>query len=284
MKDDKESGVREDFIFFVFKPLLSQEKPVSLQQNYQYMATFWTKRNEDIEDEKTAMPWGELFVKGDRNIPRRRRLKVALFDLDGTLVDTEDQYTVFWGATARKYRPDVPRLEFLIKGTTLTQIFDTYFPDPQWQKEITEGLNAWEAQMRYEFYPGALDFLKDLKRNGVKCAVVTSSNIPKMESVRRQIPELDSLFDKVLTAEDFTASKPAPDCYLQGAKVFDADIDECVVFEDAYTGLQAGMSSGIFTIGLSTGHTKEEIQDKCNYVLDSYEGLTFEKLQQIMED
>jgi HAD superfamily hydrolase (TIGR01509 family) len=283
MKDDKESGVREDFIFFVFKLLISQEKPVSLQQNYQYMATFWTKRNEDIEDEKTAMPWGELFVKGDRNIPRRRRLKVALFDLDGTLVDTEDQYTVFWGATARKYRPDVPRLEFLIKGTTLTQIFDTYFPDPQWQKEITEGLNAWEAQMRYEFYPGALDFLKDLKRNGVKCAVVTSSNIPKMESVRRQIPELDSLFDKVLTAEDFTASKPAPDCYLQGAKVFDADIDECVVFEDAYTGLQAGMSSGIFTIGLSTGHTKEEIQDKCNYVLDSFEGMTFEKIQQIME-
>ena len=283
MKDDKESGVREDFIFFVFKLLISQEKPVSLQQNYQYMATFWTKRNEDIEDEKTAMPWGELFVKGDRNIPRRRRLKVALFDLDGTLVDTEDQYTVFWGATARKYRPDVPRLEFLIKGTTLTQIFDTYFPDPQWQKEITEGLNAWEAQMRYEFYPGALDFLKDLKRNGVKCAVVTSSNIPKMESVRRQIPELDSLFDKVLTAEDFTASKPAPDCYLQGAKVFDADIDECVVFEDAYTGLQAGMSSGIFTIGLSTGHTREEIQDKCNYVLDSFEGMTFEKIQQIME-
>lgn len=283
MKNDKESGVREDFIFFVFKLLISQEKPVSLQQNYQYMATFWTKRNEDIEDEKTAMPWGELFVKGDRNIPRRRRLKVALFDLDGTLVDTEDQYTVFWGATARKYRPDVPRLEFLIKGTTLTQIFDTYFPDPQWQKEITEGLNAWEAQMRYEFYPGALDFLKDLKRNGVKCAVVTSSNIPKMESVRRQIPELDSLFDKVLTAEDFTASKPAPDCYLQGAKVFDADIDECVVFEDAYTGLQAGMSSGIFTIGLSTGHTKEEIQDKCNYVLDSFEGMTFEKIQQIME-
>lgn len=283
MKDDKESGVREDFIFFVFKLLISQEKPVSLQQNYQYMATFWTKRNEDIEDEKTAMPWGELFVKGDRNIPRHRRLKVALFDLDGTLVDTEDQYTVFWGATARKYRPDVPRLEFLIKGTTLTQIFDTYFPDPQWQKEITEGLNAWEAQMRYEFYPGALDFLKDLKRNGVKCAVVTSSNIPKMESVRRQIPELDSLFDKVLTAEDFTASKPAPDCYLQGAKVFDADIDECVVFEDAYTGLQAGMSSGIFTIGLSTGHTKEEIQDKCNYVLDSFEGMTFEKIQQIME-
>ena len=38
------------------------------------MATFWTKRNEDVENEKTAMPWGELFVRGDRKIPRRRRL------------------------------------------------------------------------------------------------------------------------------------------------------------------------------------------------------------------
>lgn len=247
------------------------------------MATFWTKRNEDIEDEKTAMPWGELFVRGDRNIPRRRRLKAALFDLDGTLVDTEDQYTVFWGATARKYRPDVPRLEHLIKGTTLTQIFDTYFPDPQWQAEITAGLNEWEAQMRYEFYPGALEFLKDLKRNGVKCAVVTSSNIPKMESVKRQITDFDALFDKVLTAEDFTASKPAPDCYLLGARTFDADIDECVVFEDAYTGLQAGVSSGIFTVGLASNHTQEELQDKCDYVLDSFEGMTYDKLVAIME-
>jgi beta-phosphoglucomutase-like phosphatase (HAD superfamily) len=66
--------------------------------------------------------------------------------------------------------------------------------------------------------------------------------------------------------------------------VFNADIDECVVFEDAYTGLQAGMSSGIFTIGLPTGHTKEEIKDKCNYVLDSFEGMTFERLTALLEE
>jgi len=246
------------------------------------MATFWTKRNEDIEDEKTAMPWGELFVRGDRNVPRRRRLKVALFDLDGTLVDTEDQYTIFWGATARKYRPDVPRLEHLIKGTTLTNIFATYFPDPQWQKDITKELIAYEAQMHYEFYPGAQSFIEDLKRNNVRCAIVTSSDQSKMTSVRRQIPQLDSLFDKVLTAEDFTASKPDPDCYLLGARTFQADVDECVVFEDAYNGLQAGMASGIFTIGLPTGHSRADIQDRCHYVLDSFEGMTYERLCEIM--
>lgn len=247
------------------------------------MATFWTNKNEDIEDEKTAAPWGELQVKGDRNARPRKQIKAALFDLDGTLVETEDQYTVFWGATARKYRPDVPRLEYLIKGTTLTSIFANYFPDPQWQEEITRELIAWEAQMRYEFYPGALSFIQDLKRNGVKCAVVTSSDQTKLASVRKQIPQLDDLFDRILTAEDFTASKPNPDCYLLGARIFDAAIDECAVFEDAYTGLQAGMSSGIFTIGLPTGHTREEIQDKCHYVLDSFEGMTYERLVEILE-
>ena len=210
--------------------------------------------------------------------------KAALFDLDGTLFDTEPQYTIFWGRTARRYRPDVPNLEYAIKGTTLTQIFANYFPDPQVQAEITEALNDWEGTMRYEFVPGALDFLHDIKAHGVKCAVVTSSNMVKMKSVARQIPEFHSLFDRILTAEDFTASKPAPDCYLLGARVFDADIQECVVFEDAFTGLQAGMSSGIMTVGLTTGLTAEQIKDKCNHIIPDFTGGNYDSIAALLSD
>lgn len=213
-----------------------------------------------------------------------KTIKAALFDLDGTLIDTEGQYTVIWGEIARRFRPDIPQLEYKIKGTTLVQIFDRYFPDPEIQKEVTVMLDKGEAGMNYDFYPGALDFIADLKRNGVKCAIVTSSNHKKMESVEKAIPNFYELFDRVLTAEDFSASKPAPDCYLKGASVFGCDIDECVVFEDAFTGLQAGMSSGIFTIGLSTCNSREAIKDKCDYVLDTFVGLTFKKLQQIKND
>lgn len=210
--------------------------------------------------------------------------KAALFDLDGTLFDTEPQYTIFWGRTARRYRPDVPNLEYAIKGTTLTQIFANYFPDPQVQAEITEALNDWEGTMRYEFVPGALDFLHDIKAHGAKCAVVTSSNMVKMKSVARQIPEFHSLFDRILTAEDFTASKPAPDCYLLGARVFDADIQECVVFEDAFTGLQAGMSSGIMTVGLTTGLTAEQIKDKCHHIIPDFTGVNYDSIAALLSD
>ncbi|TGX83606.1 HAD family phosphatase [Palleniella muris] len=210
--------------------------------------------------------------------------KVALFDLDGTLMDTEGQYTVFWGKMAAKYRPDVPNLEQIIKGTTLTQIFERYFPDKNWQEEITLALDEWEKQMDYVFIPGALDFIHDIKSHGVRCAIVTSSNIKKMEVVADKVPEFRTLFDRILTSEDFAASKPNPDCYLKGASVFDCKKEECVVFEDAFTGLQAGMSAGIYTIGLATNNSRAQIQDKCNHVLDNFEGLTYDRVTALINE
>lgn len=208
-------------------------------------------------------------------------LKVALFDLDGTLVDTEGQYSVFWGSVGKRFKPDIPNFDQLIKGITLKQIFSRYFPDKEQQGQILPLLESFESQMKYDFFPGAEEFLADLRSHGVKCAIVTSSDRKKMSNVYRSIPGFDTLFDAVLTAEDFRESKPSPDCYLRGAALFGADISECVVFEDAFNGLAAGMASGIYTIGLPTGHTREEIEPLCNEVIDGFEGLTYFSLSLI---
>lgn len=210
--------------------------------------------------------------------------KAALFDLDGTLFDTEGQYSIFWSRIGRKYRPDIPTLAEDIKGTTLVQIFSRYFPDPEVQSEITKGLDEWERNMSYDFIPGALELLHDIRRNGVRCAVVTSSNRQKMKAVAAKMPEFHSLFDRILTSEDFAASKPAPDCYLRGAEALGCDKDSCVVFEDAFTGLAAGMSAGIFTIGLATYNPREAIQDKCDYVIDNFTSLTYGMVDDMLLD
>lgn len=246
------------------------------------MGEYWTlkQQNEDL-DEKTVNPFTEMMLKEDRGFPKRKPLKVALFDLDGTLIDTEGQYSIFWGGVGRKYNLGDDFAD-RIKGSTLVRILTTYFPDESLQKEITAQIDAYEEQMKYEFFPGALDFLRELKSNGIKCAVVTSSNQVKMASVKRQIPDFDLLFDRVLTSEDFARSKPAPDCYLLGAQVFGADLDECVVFEDAFSGLQAGMDSGIFTVGLATYNTREAILGRCHYILDNFCNFSLSHLTQIM--
>ena len=213
-----------------------------------------------------------------------KTFKAALFDLDGTLFDTEGQYSIFWGKTCRRFRPDIDRLEYKIKGMTLMQIYDKYFPDPEVQAIITEGLNEWEMQMRYNWIAGAEDFVMDCKRHGVKCAIVTSSNQMKMKAVAAQLPHFDALFDRVLTSEDFTASKPAPDCYLLGAKVFGLDIDECVVFEDAINGLKAGMASGIYTIGITTTNTPDVVAQLSHHVIKDFTELDYDKVVSLLRE
>ncbi len=198
--------------------------------------------------------------------------KVALFDLDGVVFDTEPQYTIFWGAECRRYHPEQPGLEHTIKGQTLTQIFDRYFSDvADEQPAIVERLNAYEAQMRYDYVAGFEDFIRGIRAQGVKTAVVTSSNLAKMRSVYRQRPEFTTLFDAVLTSEDFTESKPSPDCYLKGAARFGATPQECVVFEDSFNGLKSGRAAGMYVIGLSTTNPAEAIAPLADLVISDYE-------------
>lgn len=204
-------------------------------------------------------------------------LQAALFDLDGTLIDTEGQYTRFWEEVGEELIPDGHAFALKIKGRTLKAIFDEFIPDPQVRQEVQRRLDAHEAQMRYPIIDGAMKFLTDLRRHGTRLAVVTSSNLAKMTNVRARVPELLALFDRVLMAEDFTASKPAPDCYLMAAAALHTPLNRCMVLEDAPNGLQAGMSAGIFTVGLATGYTPEALAPLCHHVERNFLELNYER-------
>lgn len=204
--------------------------------------------------------------------PEMKNIRAALFDLDGVVFDTEPQYTVFWGSQCREFHPERPGLEHEIKGQTLDQIYDTWFNGElkAVRPLLTERLNAYEAQMDYAFIEGFEDFIDTLHQNGIKTAVVTSSNQQKMESVYRQHPEFKSLFDAILTSEDFEYSKPHPDCYLKAAARFGAKPEECVVFEDSFNGLKSGRAAGMYVVGLATTNAAEAIAPLCDTVIDNY--------------
>ena len=204
----------------------------------------------------------------------------ALFDFDGVVMDTETQYTVYWDEVGGQYHPELPHFGALIKGQTLTQIYDKYFAGmTEEQSKITAGLNRFEREMIFEYIDGVVDFMKDLLAHGVKMAIVTSSNELKMANVYAAHPELkEGLVDRILTAEMFTRSKPAPDCFLLGAEVFGTVPQNCVVFEDSFHGLEAGNAAGMTVIGLSTTNTAEAIKDKCKLSIPDFVGFNYEKM------
>jgi len=201
-------------------------------------------------------------------------MKAALFDLDGVVFDTEPQYSIFWGAQCREFHPEHPGLEHEIKGQTLVQIYDAWFSGPLADKQalITERLNQYEQQMSYDYIAGFEQYIRAIREAGVKTAVVTSSNQVKMQAVYSSHPEFRSLFDAIMTSEDFERSKPDPDCYLKSAQRLGVDIADCVVFEDSFNGLKSGRAAGMFVVGLATTNPSEAIRPLCDIVIKDYHG------------
>lgn len=197
--------------------------------------------------------------------------KAALFDLDGVVFDTEPQYTLFWGSVFRRYYPEQPGLEQKIKGSTLVQIYDLYFAGRREdQDRITQDLNDFEHDMDYVFVPGFEAFIHDLREQGVRTAVVTSSNVEKMLNVYRAHPDFPQLFDAVLTSEDFSKSKPDPDGYLKGAARLGFEPAECVGFEDSVNGLKALNAAKMTTIGLDTTNPRSVVEQYADLVVSDF--------------
>lgn len=203
----------------------------------------------------------------------------ALFDLDGVLIDSEGGYSEFWAEQGRKYRPDIPNLAEAVKGTTLPNILGTYFPDAEVVAKICADLDEYEANVHFPLFPGVMEFLADLHRNGISAAVVTSSGADKMKKLFSEKPEFASYFDVVVTSADVTHSKPNPECFLIGAQKLGMEIGDCFIFEDSLNGLKAANAAGALkVVGLSTTLPAEQIEGLANVVIPSFEDFSVDKL------
>ncbi len=202
-------------------------------------------------------------------------VKACLFDLDGVVFDTEPLYTLFWRNLDKRLRPNIDNFEHIIKGQTLVQIYDKYFAgEEKKQEEITAFVNEYEQNMSFNYITGFEDFVKDVRSKGIKTAVVTSSNLEKMQNVYNKHPEFKGYFDEILTSEDFEESKPSPDCYFKAAARFGVSPKECIVFEDSFNGLRSGIASGARVIGLATTNPVAEIEPYTKEVISNYDGFT----------
>ena len=202
-------------------------------------------------------------------------VKACLFDLDGVVFDTEPLYTLFWRNLDKRLHPNIDNFEHIIKGQTLVQIYDKYFTgNEDKQKEVTTLLYEYEQNMSFNYIACFEDFVKDVRSKGIKTAVVTSSNLEKMQNVYNKHPEFKGYFDEILTSEDFEESKPSPDCYLKAAARFGVSPKECIVFEDSFNGLRSGIASGARVIGLATTNPVAEIEPYTKEVISNYDGFT----------
>ena len=197
----------------------------------------------------------------------------VLFDLDGVLLDSEGQYSIFWDRMDREHPTGVPDFASFIKGFHLTRILG-YFANDEVRQLVLDKLLEFERNMRFEFFPGALDLVKALHEAGIPMAIVTSSDRKKMQSLFAQHPEFPTLFDHIITGDMVTKAKPDPECFLKGAELLGVAIGDCTVLEDSRNGLIAARDLGAMVIGVATTLNRKEVEPLCDLLVNDVSELT----------
>lgn len=174
----------------------------------------------------------------------------VLFDMDGTLVDSEKLWDVALQELAREYGGDLSAdARRSIVGTAMAESMRILHDDlgqPERDPEISA---AWINARILELFrgglpwrPGAFDLLHAVRAAGIPTALVTSSPRALVEIA------LDTLgrdtFDVVVAGDEVVAAKPHPEPYLTAARLLGAPIERCVAIEDSPTGVTSALASG----------------------------------------
>lgn len=143
----------------------------------------------------------------------------GLFDIDGVIIDTEPQYTIFLNKIAKQYNIDVEDFENKIKGMTIPHIFSYYFNklSDKEVEQILRDFRLFEESVQFSDVLGAIDFVKELKLHNIRVGLVTSATELKLNRACQQM-QFDTLFDVIISAKDIQNGKPASDCFFVRSK------------------------------------------------------------------
>lgn len=170
------------------------------------------------------------------------RPAAALFDMDGTLVDSTAIVEQVWTEVAVSRGWDPAELLATSHGVRADDTMRRYLPEHEVASAVA-ALHDRELGLVDGTIPvpGAREYLARLESAGVPWAVVTSA--PASLARGRILAAGLELPDVLVTASDVAQGKPAPDGYRQAAARLGVESAECVVFEDAEAGIQAGLAA-----------------------------------------
>ena len=203
-------------------------------------------------------------------------MQAVIFDMDGTLIDTERVSQASWRRAARDFGIEIPeRILRAFVGCSIPnamKMVDDEFGDPVFTErlfnrrhEIFEA--TWEDEL--ELKPGAAEAITAARDRGLAVALATSS-VRDRAVISMERFGLMALFDAAVFDEDIEHHKPAPDVYLVTAEHLGVEPVRCIAVEDSFNGVRAGGAAGTHVIMVPDyNEPTNDIRALCSAVLPS---------------
>ena len=211
----------------------------------------------------------------------------VFFDMDGLMVDSEPEWFKSETEVTAKFGYDWSEEDQIAcLGGPLTRV-GKYMHDkckgaetPEYFTQTLIDTQALKMRGNTPTMPGALELVRELQSQGVKTGLVSASPRNIVNSVLDNLGH--DLFPFSISSDDVEKTKPNPDCYLKAAVMTDSDIQNCLVFEDSLTGMQAATSSGAYLIAVP--HLVSIDESAKVRVISSLEQMSFAKLQNLFNN
>jgi len=183
--------------------------------------------------------------------------RAVLWDLDGTLVDSEEYHWRAWKETLDRAGVGITRQDFLASfGQRNDAILTKWLGESAGAGKIEQIGNDKEERYRELVrqegllpLPGAAEWVERLHHEGWRQAIASSAPRSNVETVLDAL-QMRPWFQAAVSAEDVREGKPAPDVFLTAAARLGAEPHGCVVVEDARAGIEAAQRAGMRSIGV----------------------------------
>lgn len=229
----------------------------------------------------TVLSGSQNGVDRKRSLSESAPLKTVLFDIDGTLCDSDPIHFL-------AFLEVLPTIGFN-NGEPITKQFYVDNFSGKHNNDVAKFLfpNDYEAGIRFmenkealvrrlcaehlKPVKGLTKFCEWIKDRGYKRAAVTNAERESAD-LFIEIAGLTDFFQAVIIGDECERPKPFPDPYLKALEVLGASADSTIIFEDSFTGIQAGVKAGMPVIGLLTGNPEEVLMEaKPAFLIRDYE-------------
>ena len=210
------------------------------------------------------------------------KYKAILFDMDGVLIESEWLMRDAGIQALADYGVQAQHEDFL----EFTGMGEDRFVGGVAEKHGLTYVTAMK-ELAYDYYgqrvmaeshvpTGVKEMLHTLHARGLKLAVCSAADLRKVKYNIRAIGVDESIFTALVTGSDVERKKPFPDIYLEGARQVGMEPADCLVIEDALSGIQAAHAAGMDAVGVPTTFSKEDLKDKVNpeYILNEIKELS----------